>query len=110
MAFADDTFVTVTADSREDLVKKLESEGKNILDFFEKNRMIANADKTGLLILRPSTSKAHAEPISIQLCGSEIRESQDEKLLGVCIQNDIKWNKQINKVEKSQAKSKQIHN
>jgi len=87
----------VVADSFNELTAKLEIAGEKILQYFTGNRMVANAEKTGLLILRPTLSKS--EHVSISLAGTTIQESTDQKVLGVHVQNDFKYVKHIKKVK-----------
>jgi len=51
-AFADDSFVSVDADTEEELRENLQREGENILQFFASNKMVANASKTAMIIFR----------------------------------------------------------
>ena len=94
-AYADDVFVTVEADTETELRKKLEKEGENILKFFASNRLVANASKTALIVFR---TKNQGELFSIELQGEIITEADEEKLLGVHVQGDLKWTKHIDKV------------
>ena len=100
LAYANDTCITVVADSIEELQEKLELEGERVLKYFANNKMVANPEKTGLLVLRPTHSKASIDQLTIDLLGSIIYESEDQKLLGVQMQNNLKFTKQIEKVKK----------
>jgi len=99
IAFADDTFITVVADTREELIKKLEIYGERVLSFFSSNRMVANPGKTGLLVLRPMGSNVQKSKVEIRLGDATVHESDVEKLLGVQIQSNLKWNEQTKKVK-----------
>jgi len=99
IAFADDTFITVVADTREELIKKLEIYSERVLSFFSSNRMDANPGKTGLLVLRPMGSNVQKSKVEIRLGDATVHESDVEKLLGVQIQSNLKWNEQTKKVK-----------
>jgi len=43
-------------------------------------------------------SKRINETVKISLLGEEITETTEEKLLGIYVQNDLKWSKQVDKV------------
>ena len=83
------------ADSEEDLIPLLETEGEKVLDFFTANGMVANPEKSALLIIRPSKKKSNNGMCEVKLYGKVVRESTSEKLLGIHIAADMKWDKQI---------------
>ena len=58
--------------------------------------MVANASKTALVVFRRIDPQR--EPFRINLSGETIKETTDEKLLGIYIQSDLKWEKQIDRV------------
>ena len=60
--------------------------------------MVTNPAKTAMLIFRPTSTKAKGAHVQITLAGETINESESEKLLGVCITEDLKWNSQIEKL------------
>jgi len=93
-AYADDTFLTVDGDNEAELRNKLEAEGANILKYFASNRLVANPSKTALVVFRPKAQ----DSFRIKLSGEVIEETSSEKLLGVYVQNDLKWTKQIEKL------------
>jgi len=83
VAYADDTFIWVEANTIEELRKKLESEGRKVLEYFEANRFVTNPTKTGLLILRPN--KNNYSKMVINLAGAIVEEVADAKMLGICV-------------------------
>jgi len=96
-AFADDTFITVEADTLDELKKRATREGEKVLQFFAANRMVANPSKTGLVVFRPSkTLHEGADTVQIDLDGVKIIEVNETTLLGVKISNDLNWKAHIN--------------
>ena len=93
LSYADDTFITVSADTETNLINRLEEVGDCVLGFFASNELIANADKTGLLIFRPH--KINGGKLCITLGNEVIEESLEEKILGVKVQSDLKWDSQF---------------
>ena len=59
------------------------------------NRLVANASKTAMLVFQPG--RQHSS-FQVELSGELITETKDEKSLGIHIQNDLKWSKQVAKV------------
>jgi len=97
--YADDTCLTVIANSLNEITEKLQIEGERMLRYFTGNKMVANPEKTGLLILRPTLPKVQNEKVCISLAGKQIEESKDQKALGVHVQSDFKFTKHILKVK-----------
>jgi len=93
-SYADDTSLTVEADSEAELRIKLEAEGRRILQYFASNRLVANASKTALVVFQ----KNNQEPFKINLLDEIIEETEQEKLLGIYVQSDLKWTRQCEKV------------
>ena len=89
LAYADDSFLSVVAKTEEALRERLQSIGEKVMSFFASNELVANADETGLLIIRPHKRKN--DPLTINIGGAHVVESSKEKLLGVKIQSDLKW-------------------
>ena len=74
-AFADDSFVSVDADSEDELKTNLERVGEDVLRFFASNNMVANASNTAMLIFR---QRGSTTPFRITLAGEEIVEAEEE--------------------------------
>ena len=89
--------ILVEADSIDELRWKLETEGGKVLRFFASNRLIANPSKTGLLVFRPKVT-ANALTMEVILGGEKIVESSEQKVLGIIIDKDLKWAKQMDKI------------
>ena len=98
LAYADDTFISVEADSLEELQTKLKTEGEKVLDYFQSNRFITNPTKTGLLVFRPSNQRKENEPMILDLMGVQIEEIVEIKLLGTVISSDLKFQNHANKL------------
>ena len=95
LAFADDTFITLEANTMEELHVKMEEQGEKVLEFFTKNLMVTNPSKTELLVFRPTSPRTQQIPESTTLCGAD-----NAKLLGVWISKDLKFSKHIDELKK----------
>ncbi len=65
--------------------------------YFASNNLVANANKTAFLLIRPNGKKEEAS-YNINLGGSLIEESKSERILGIQVQNDLKWEDHVDKV------------
>ena len=98
--YAYDSFLTVRVRSCEELKQVLESEGLKVLKFFASNNLIANAEKSDLLIIRPSGTGISTQELKINLHGTSIPESPDARILGVEVSGDLFWKKHRIKLRK----------
>ena len=81
-----------------------EEDAVNIIAFLNANYLVANPNKTKVLLFRPNESSSNADfdnPFSIQIENSLIEESMSEKLLGIHISNNLRWDHHINEVKSS---------
>ena len=92
---ADDTTPFACDLSLDNLIKKLENDVTNIIEWFESNYMILNASKCHLIVSGP---KNHVEHISIEVGGEVIWESSKEKLLGVTIDKKLNMNSNLSDI------------
>ena len=86
----------------ETLEKKLNEKYTALANYMNSNRLKLNDDKTHLLIMTTS-QKQRLMNIQVKITTSteEIKPIRTEKLLGVHIQNDLKWSEYIQNNEKS---------
>jgi hypothetical protein len=75
---------------KEEVSEKLEDDSKIILQFMVSNGLVANEYKTVFMMINSKKSSAKALRKNM-ICNSEVTESTSSKLLGVIIDNDIKW-------------------
>ena len=97
--YADDTTTTIS-DVNEDIVlEKLQLDSKNVLNFMSSNGLIANPNKTGLQIFRSGYQPDGI--VSLMIGDAQVTEAKEETLLGVTIQNNLKWHSHVSKLRSS---------
>ena len=90
IVYANDTNTSVAGRSVEDVLEKLEHDALNVLRFMSSNQLVANPAKTNLLLFN------HNGDLKSAKLGDEIvEESKCAKLLGIKLEPDLKWKKQI---------------
>ena len=97
-SFADDTIIYTSGSSPENVLKTLENEANKTFQYFASNGLVANPGKTVLMMIKPKGNSFNAKQ-KIILDGKEIMESKCERMLGVSVSNDLKWNSHISKVK-----------
>ena len=90
--FGDDNTITVVCDQLADLIKILEAEGELSVGWFRENEMVVNSDKFQAIILnRKEAQAAHKYIID----NKEIKTTNSIKLLGININDQLKFNEHI---------------
>ena len=89
--YADDTKSSVTGKSIEEVKVKLETDAIEVLKFMASNGLKANSDKTTLMIINYKSE----ENVEIQIDNSKVTQEKSAKLLGIMIEDNLKWNNQI---------------
>ena len=93
--FADDTQSIIVSDNRESLLETAASEANSVMNFFNSNGLVNNADKAAVLY----NSKGKGEVITIENVGGQnLTSTYSEKLLGLHISSDFLWTTHIDKL------------
>ena len=88
-SYADDTTIYTTEKNKESVVAALERYSAILFKWFNSNFMKANNDKSHLLM-------SCKEPSSAIIEDSYVKSSQKELLLGVTIDNELKFDDHMN--------------
>ena len=92
--FADDTQSIIIKNTKEEAIETTKVESKNIIDFFSSNNFVNNANKAALIY----NSKGKGCEISVDIGGETLSSTYTEKLLGLHINADLKWNTHIDEI------------
>ena len=100
--FADDSTYSVTGKNIETLEKKLNDKYKALANYMNSNRLKLNDDKTHLLIMTTGQKQKLLNiQVKIRTSAEDIKPIRTEKLLGVNVQNYLKWSEYIQNNERS---------
>ena len=94
--YADDTTVSVAAKSLDTVKDKCESAVNKLLVYMAINKLSCNDDKTHVLVMKHGQVD---RTITFDIGKAKVKESKEEKLLGVWVSNDLKWSHHIEKLE-----------
>ena len=103
--FADDSTYSVASHDQDTLEQKLNDKYKTMANYLGNNKLKLNDDKTHLLVM--TTKQKHRIiniEVKIDTPIKEIEPIKSEKLLGVFIQDDLKWTENIQNSDKSLIK------
>ena len=93
--FADDTQSIIISGNIEEAIEITQKEANNIIEFFESNNLVNNADKAAILY----NSKGKGRTITVEnIGGQELKSTYSEKLLGLHINSDFSWNTHVEKI------------
>ena len=87
-SYADDTCSTLAGVDMEVLIKNCEDEAQKILDYMSINRLKANDDKTGIVIVKKKKSD---ETLTLKIGNEKVEETKNERLLGIMVDQNLKW-------------------
>ena len=101
--FADDTTVFYSHKNVSELCNTLNNELKEVCNWFKANKLSLNANKTNLMFLgtRMQTININDDNHAIYLDGCKLNRVRDAKFLGITIDENMTWKKQIDNVCKS---------
>ena len=92
--YADDTTI-YTCDIRlENVISRLESDSKVIIEWFRNNYMKLNEDKCHFMIFGERTN----QEVSINIGSCAVNNSKEEKLLGILIDANLSFEKHIGNI------------
>jgi hypothetical protein len=92
--FADDTQSVVIKSTKDEVVESTKKEANSVIDFFENNSLVNNAEKAAILY----NSGGKSDEITIEDIGGEtITSTKTEKLLGLHINSDFDWSTHVDK-------------
>ena len=100
--FADDSTYAVSSADQDILQQKLNAKYEVLANYMANNRLKLNDEKTHLLIMS-TRQKLRLTNIKVEISTKNevIKPIESEKLLGIIIQNDLKWSGYIQNHEKS---------
>lgn len=93
--FADDTTGFFTANSVEELEKKINAGVKDILKFMSANLLVVNPSKTGYL----ANFKGKGVESAIQVGVDKVKSAAVHDLLGLKLSSDLSWSHQFNSLK-----------
>ena len=94
--FADDTTIFTTGTSVEDIAAKLNSAMSRISSWMSKNGLTLNITKTKTMLIHPPSKRP--PPLVVSYNDSLIDQVQVFKLLGVFVDQHLKWDHHVNHV------------
>ena len=103
--FADDSTYSVSSQGQRILEEKLNGKYRVMANYLGNNKLKLNDDKTHLLVMTTQQKqKMITIDIKINTPMGDIKPKKYEKLLGIYIQDDLKWTEYILKNDKSLIK------
>ena len=103
--YADDNTLSYSDTNINTVVKTLENDSINLIDWFSKNLMKANPDKFQAIAIGPKTNKHN---LSFDLKGTKITCEENVKLLGITVDSHLNFDKHISEICKKASQQLNI--
>ena len=102
--FADDTHLTYSAANVHDIEQKLNQDLKSVSEWLAANKLTLNTSKTEFMLIgsRQRIRTSHSSP-TLTINGAPIKRVDCVKSLGLNIDENLSWNKHIDKISKKIA-------
>ena len=101
MSYADDTQIIVSAKTSSQLKKQLEEVIKTAQQWYTENGLSNNATKTEVMVI---TRRKNKESFELEVAEEgkrkKIKLKKEIKILGVYLDEELNWNRQVNEVNK----------
>ena len=94
ISYADDSYVVVVANDRNELLNKTRTVMTNHLKWLKDNGMVCNVDKTEMMILDDNS------PVTIEVDGRTLTSLSEMKVLGLTFDSQLTWSSQVKGVIK----------
>ena len=104
--FADDTSLSTCGKTISKVEKQLQSNINNVSKWCKSNKMALNSLKTKCMLI--TTRQKHQKklaPLKLHVDFDPIEQVSEHSLLGVIVDNELKWQSHINKIEKTLSKN-----
>ena len=105
--YADDTTITATGKSVDEIGIRLTSDCEKVSDWMRSNKLKLNPDKTHIMTMG-TTERLRILPSKVQVTMDDVELKEDDKntelLLGCHIQANLKWNTQIENLQRKLSK------
>lgn len=101
--FADDNTLSAIAKTSAEVIKCLESETENTIEWLDRNGMIANPGKFHSILLSKSLPSNPTQSNTVCFKGNQIQFEEEVDLLGLKIDNKLTFSSYISKMCKSAA-------
>ena len=98
LGFADDYNLSISDKDPKIVIEKCESALNVLTNYYSRNGLVMNPQKTEFLMVRPKKSR---DEFYFQVNGISIKESQEVRVLGLMLTNKLCWKKHLNNVIKT---------
>ena len=102
-SYADDTQILVSAESPKEMKAKIEEVMKIAQEWYSEHSLLNNLTKTELMIITSKKSQKLYKNVEYVINEDEkttkIKSKENMKILGVWVDEDLKWNKQISNMK-----------
>ncbi len=105
--YADDSTLSASGKTTEELENKLNPDMKAVDHWCEENRMACNSTKTKAMLMTTQQKETHLTSTHLEIfCnGNALENVESEKLLGVIVDRHLTWKPHIDKLAKTTSRN-----
>jgi hypothetical protein len=96
--FADDTSIFYFGSTVDEIQKKAQEDLNTLHSWFQRNLLTINVSKTSYIIFKARNKKINHD-ISLSINDIQIKQSTEEKYLGLILDNELTWKPHIEKIK-----------
>nr|CAI5857221.1 unnamed protein product [Callosobruchus analis] len=104
IAYADDTNILVKGDGILDVKHKSNEVFKSSKEWFTRNRLVINADKTNGVLFKTNRANIH-EPEYLNIGDTHVKLTKTVKFLGLIVDNTLSWSEHVESIQKRLSSS-----
>ena len=93
--YADDTTLFAGSRNPSNIEFSLNQDLRNVTEWFAKNRLKLNIDKTKFMVIHPRNMEDQFTQVNIFAQGRLIKREASIKILGVTLDQELKWHEHI---------------
>ena len=101
--YADDTTLFCAGQNIENCIQHLELNLKEVINYFNQNKLMINVGKTKFVIFRKHSQDKTTKDLQLQIEGTIIEQSDSTKFLGVILDQTLSYKQEVDKILKNMA-------
>jgi hypothetical protein len=104
VTFADDSNILMQGKDPKTTAAKLSEALSDVSDWFKANKLLLNVSKTNLIVFKTPKCRKDTRSETVYMDGEPLKQVDNERFLGLQVDEDLSWQHQANKVSSTISK------